>query len=80
MMARRANSSASRSTSFRVRFVGTGDIFAAVMLGRLVDGVPLQESTHRAMDAVRTMIDRNRDKEDKYLGIPIETCLEVLDE
>ena len=63
-----------------VRFVGTGDIFAAVMLGRLVDGVPLQESTHRAMDAVRTMIDRNRDKEDKYLGIPIETCLEVLDE
>ena len=35
---------------------------------------------HRAMDAVRTMIDRNRDKEDKYLGIPIETCLEVLDE
>ena len=63
-----------------VRFVGTGDIFAAVMLGRLVDGVALQESTHRAMDAVRTMIDRNRDKEDKYLGIPIETCLEVLDE
>ncbi len=63
-----------------MRFVGTGDIFAAVMLGRLVDGVPLQESTHRAMDAVRTMIDRNRDKEDKYLGIPIETCLEVLDE
>ena len=63
-----------------VRFVGTGDIFAAVMLGRLVDGVPLQESTHRAMDAVRTMIDRNRDKEDKYLGIPIETCLDVLDE
>ena len=61
-------------------FHGTGDIFAAVMLGRLVDGVPLQESTHRAMDAVRTMIDRNRDKEDKYLGIPIETCLEVLDE
>lgn len=50
------------------------------MLGWLVDGVPLQESTHRAMDAVRTMIDRNRDKEDKYLGIPIETCLEVLDE
>ena len=63
-----------------VRFVGTGDIFAAVMLGWLVDGVPLQESTHRAMDAVRTMIDRNRDKEDKYLGIPIETCLEVPDE
>ena len=67
-------------TSAKVDGVGTGDIFAAVMLGWLVDGVPLQESTHRAMDAVRTMIDRNRDKEDKYLGIPIETCLEVLDE
>ena len=63
-----------------VRFVGTGDIFAAAMLGRLADGMALQEATSRAMDAVRTMIDRNRDKEDKYLGIPIETCLEVLDE
>jgi len=50
------------------------------VVARVGGGVPLQESTHRAMDAVRTMIDRNRDKEDKYLGIPIETCLEVLDE
>ena len=65
-------------TLLRVYTEGARD--ADAMLGRLVDGVPLQESTHRAMDAVRTMIDRNRDKEDKYLGIPIETCLEVLDE
>ena len=38
------------------------------------------EMCNKRQDAVRTMIDRNRDKEDKYLGIPIETCLEVLDE
>lgn len=63
-----------------VRFVGTGDIFAAAMLGYLLSDMPLQQAVQRAMNAVRTMIDRNRDKEDKYLGIPIETCLEVLDE
>ncbi len=62
-----------------VRFVGTGDIFSAVMLGRMADGKPLQAAVRSAMDAVRIMIERNRDKEDKYLGIPIETCLEVLD-
>lgn len=63
-----------------VRFVGTGDIFAAAMLGYLLSDMPLQQAVQHAMNAVRTMIDHNRDKEDKYLGIPIETCLEVLDE
>lgn len=62
-----------------VRFAGTGDIFAAVMLGRLVDGEPLKSAVSRAMDAVRIMIDENRGNEDKYLGIPIETCLGILD-
>jgi len=29
------------------------------------------------MDAVSTLIDRNKDNEDKFKGIPLETCLEV---
>lgn len=62
-----------------VRFAGTGDIFAAAMLGDMLADLPLQVATARAMRAVRTMIERNRYKADKYLGIPVETCLEVLD-
>ena len=31
------------------------------------------------MDAVREMILRNKDNEDHYVGIPLETCLDVLE-
>ncbi len=62
-----------------VFFSGTGDIFAAVLTGRVLDGMPLQQAARKAMDAVRIMIERNRDNVDKYVGIPIETCLEVLE-
>jgi hypothetical protein len=30
------------------------------------------------MDAIRVMILRHKDNEDHYVGIPIETCLDVL--
>lgn len=62
-----------------VRFPGTGDIFSAVLLGSLLEGQALPQATQRAMDAVREMISRNRNNADKYAGIPLETCLEVLD-
>ena len=32
-----------------------------------------------AMDAIRVMILRHKDNEDHYAGIPIETCLDVLE-
>ncbi|MBQ8200781.1 MAG: bifunctional hydroxymethylpyrimidine kinase/phosphomethylpyrimidine kinase [Clostridia bacterium] len=61
-----------------VFFSGTGDIFNAVMTGHVLAGEPLQAAIQKAMDAVRVMILRNKDNEDHYVGIPIETCLEVL--
>ena len=62
-----------------VRFPGTGDIFSAIFMAKIMDGDSLQDATGKAMDAVRTMIVANADNTDKFKGIPLETCLEVLD-
>ena len=59
-------------------FHGTGDIFSAVLIGHLMNGEGLQESTLTAMTVVSRLIDRNRNQEDKCLGIPIEQCLDLL--
>ena len=59
-------------------FHGTGDIFSAVLIGHLLNGEPLKQSTRKAMDTVFRMIDRNRDLDDKNRGIPIEKCLDLI--
>ena len=61
-----------------VRFPGTGDIFSAVLVGHLLDGVSLKDSTQRAMEAVYKLIDANKDNDDKYRGIPLEHYLNIL--
>lgn len=63
-----------------VRFPGTGDIFSAVLMGKVLAGNSLMNSTQKAMDAVKEMIVKNQDNADKFKGIPVETCLDVLDE
>ncbi len=61
-----------------VFFSGTGDIFSGILTGRVLDGMPLQEAIRNAVEAIRVMILRNKDNEDHYVGIPIETCLDIL--
>lgn len=63
-----------------VRFPGTGDIFSAVMMGGILGGRSLEQSVKHAMDTVRGMILKNLENQDRYKGILIESCLEVLDE
>ena len=63
-----------------VRFPGTGDIFSAVFMAKILAGESLHNATQKAMDAVRTMIAENAENVDKFKGIPLETCLEVLDQ
>lgn len=65
-------------TEIPVHFPGTGDIFSAVLLGHLLSGEELKPSTRKAMDAVYTLIDKNKDNEDKNRGIPLENFLNVL--
>lgn len=61
-----------------VRFPGTGDIFSAVLLGRMLRGEALPRAVQAAMDAVAALIERNKDNADTFKGIPLETCLEVI--
>lgn len=61
-----------------VRFPGTGDIFSAVFIGKIMDGKSLWGATKQAMQVVSNMIEMNYENVDKYKGIPIETCLEVI--
>lgn len=63
-----------------VRFPGTGDIFSAVFMGKILDGKPLESATEAAMNVVRKMIELNSDNSDKYKGIPIELYMEVIAE
>lgn len=65
-------------TEIPVHFPGTGDMFSAVLLGHLLDGEDLKPSTRKAMDAVYTLIDLNKDNEDKNRGIPLEKYLNIL--
>ena len=59
-------------------FHGTGDIFSAVLIGHLLNGQTLKDSTRKAMDVVHQMIWRNRDTKDRNRGILIERCLDLL--
>ena len=59
-------------------FHGTGDIFSAVLIGHLLKGEPLRQSTQTAMNVVSSLIERNIDQKDLCLGIPIEQCLDIL--
>ena len=65
-------------TEIPVHYPGTGDIFSAVLIGHLLKGDALKNSTRIAMDAVSSMICRYKDNEDKNQGIPIEKCLDIL--
>ena len=62
-----------------VRFPGTGDVFSSVFIGKILDGCSLREATNKAMQVVRKMIEINLDNADKYKGIPLETCLGVIE-
>jgi len=59
-------------------FHGTGDIFSAILIGHLMNGDSLRESTLTAMTVVSRLIERNINQEDTCLGIPIERCLDLL--
>lgn len=59
-----------------MRFPGTGDIFSAVFMGHILRGDALKTAAQAAMQTVSKMLAQNADNQDKYKGIPLETCLE----
>ena len=63
-----------------IRFPGTGDIFAALVFGKMLGGENLKTATQAAMRTVEKIIRLNKDNADKYKGIPIEMYLKTIDE
>lgn len=60
------------------QFHGTGDLFSAVLIGHLLGGESLRESTRLTMDTVTRLILANRNLTDRYRGILIEQFLDLL--
>lgn len=65
-------------TEIPVHFPGTGDIFSAVLIGHLLDGMELKPSTRKAMDTVYKLIELNKNNADKNRGIPLEKYLDLI--
>jgi len=61
-------------------FHGTGDLFAAILIGHLLSDESLYDSTRKAMNTVYKLISLNKELPDKNRGILIEQFLSVLDE
>ena len=61
-----------------VRFPGTGDIFSAVFMGHILRGEALRASARAAMETVSNMLAKNAEYQDKFKGVPLETCLEEI--
>ncbi len=63
-----------------VHFPGTGDMFSAVLVGSLLQSIPLQQAVKRAVDVLGKLIFCEKDQPDKNKGIRIEKFLDVLNE
>ncbi len=61
-----------------VRFPGTGDIFTAIVAGKILRGDGLSRAVEAAMNAVSFLIGENESNADKYKGIPIERYLDEI--
>jgi len=61
-----------------IQFSGTGDVFAAILIGHLLGGMPLTRAVRKAMDGVYNLINLNKDAEDPFRGIPLERYLNIL--
>lgn len=54
-----------------VMFSGTGDVFLAFLVGKLMAGEDLKTATQYSIDTVAALIKKFKDYPDKYLGLPL---------
>lgn len=54
-----------------VQFSGTGDIFTAMLMGKLLGGKSLTAATQITMEQLSALIDTNQDVENKAEGLPL---------
>ena len=64
----------------QVHFPGTGDMFSAVLVGKLLAGMPMRPAVQQAMDILERLIFLEQDEIEKNKGIRIEKFLSLLKE
>lgn len=64
----------------KVHFPGTGDLFSAVLVGKLLAGTPMCTAVQQAMDSLERLIFLEQDEIEKNKGIRIEKFLSLLKE
>ena len=64
----------------QVHFPGTGDMFSAVLVGKLLAGRPMREAVQQSMDILERLIFLEQDEIEKNKGIRIEKFLSLLKE
>ena len=62
----------------KVHFPGTGDMFSAVLVGQLLDGIPLEEAVRHAVEVLEQLIFLEQDEIEKNKGIRIERFLNII--
>lgn len=55
-----------------VRFPGTGDIFSAIFMGKILEGCSLYDGTKKAVEIVGRLIAKNTEDPGQYKGISLE--------
>lgn len=58
------------------RFIGTGDIFSALLTGYIMNGEKIQDAVKKAMNGVSRLIEKNVDNEEVFKGLKIEEYLD----
>lgn len=61
-----------------IRFPGTGDIFSAVFMGRVLQGEDTSSAARASMQAIEIMITEYQKLPEEYKGIPVEQMFEKL--
>lgn len=59
-------------------FHGTGDVFAALFISKMIQMQDVEKAAFYAMDTVASMIKRNLDNDDLFDGLNIGACLDLL--
>lgn len=57
---------------------GAGDIFLAVLMGKILSGCTLRESVEFTVDRLWKIIDASKDRQDWFKGIVVEDFLEMM--
>lgn len=57
---------------------GTGDLFSAILMGKILEGYTLKLSVEFTVDRLWKMIDASKDRQDWFKGIVVEDFLEIL--